>query len=170
MYPHLSRKFQKPENLIQKSEKFLKHFNKLQTFCVTNLLSFKEKNENSIQLYFHSWTRIDKPELYCISILPDRFSIRFGKNHFYWKPHFVTCRPETISVSTKTEHYVFSLALTSMNRLWDQRNHRELSISGMERISFRSGAFQLLSDTIIKMNNEKVYFKEKLERYDSYPV
>ena len=135
-----------------------------------SLIYWASTKKMRIQLYFDSWTRIDKPELYCISILPDRFSIRSGKNHFYWKPHFVTCRPETISVSTKTEHYVFSLALTSMNRLWDQRNHRELSISGTERISFRSGAFRLLSDTIIKMNNEKVYLKEKLEHYDSYPV
>ena len=57
------------------------------------------------------------------------------KTAFLMKTGFL-CRAglERFLFPLRKERYIYYLALTSMNKLLDQRNHTELSISGLERI------------------------------------
>ena len=54
---------------------------------------------------------------YCVSIIPDCFSLHYGTNHFNWKNDFVAGRHERVMFPFRTERNVFLLALMSMNKL-----------------------------------------------------
>ena len=118
-----------------------------------NFIFWKVKNQKKL-------TESKRWELnFCyVSIIPDLFhSVQneplLMKTAFLMKTGFL-CRAglERFLFPLRTERYIYYLALTSMNKLLDQRNHTQLSISGLERIGrYR---FQKQSDpTAIWHNN-----------------
>ena len=70
---------------------------------------------------------------YYVSIKPNFFSLCSGTNHLNGSSISHWPGLERFLFPFRTKRLVFYLALTSMNKFCDQRNHTELSISGAER-------------------------------------